>query len=219
MEGGVKQVVVTAESCKTSGTRKRRSSARKGVTPTETRKIEKQDHRQHTHTHIGGGGTSPGTVVGLASSRGPITANAPVVQASTAVNAAKATLSAAVTPAPVPVSTTGGAIPQKPVRVILGAGKKKVGVVLSPTKVKKLPGVTPQAKTRKAAKKIRMSLSGFGKRVNRANTIRRDAKKQTLEEVKKTLVEAKLIKTDTKAPESVLRQMLSDYMMLKNRAL
>lgn len=217
MEGGVKQVVVTAESCKTSGTRKRRSSARKGVTPTETRKIEKQDHRQHTHTHThtGGGGTSPGTVVGLASSRGPITANAPVVVASTAVNAAKATLAATVTPAP----TTGGAIPQKPVKVILGAGKKKVGVVLSPTKVKKLPGVTPQVKTRKAAKKIRMSLSGFGKRVNRANTIRRDAKKQTLEEVKKTLVEAKLIKTDTKAPESVLRQMLSDYMMLKNRAL
>ena len=217
MEGGVKQVVVTAESCKTSGTRKRRSSARKGVTPTETRKIEKQDHRQHTHTHThtGGGGTSPGTVVGLASSRGPITANAPVVVASTAVNAAKSTLAATVTPAP----TTGGAIPQKPVKVILGAGKKKVGVVLSPTKVKKLPGVTPQVKTRKAAKKIRMSLSGFGKRVNRANTIRRDAKKQTLEEVKKTLVEAKLIKTDTKAPESVLRQMLSDYMMLKNRAL
>jgi len=37
--------------------------------------------------------------------------------------------------------------------------------------------------------------------------------------VKKTLVEAKLIKADSKAPESVLRAMYADYMMLKNRAL
>jgi hypothetical protein len=46
-----------------------------------------------------------------------------------------------------------------------------------------------------------------------------DAKKQKLEDVKKILVDAKLIKADSKAPEGVLRQMYADYMTLKNRAL
>jgi hypothetical protein len=64
-----------------------------------------------------------------------------------------------------------------------------------------------------------MSLNGFGKRVTRANTIRVDAKKQKIEDVKKILVEAKLIKAESKAPEGVLRQMYADYMTLKNRAL
>ena len=122
---------------------------------------------------------------------------------------------------PAPVQA-GGKAPVKPVKVILEKKKKATRVVLAPTKVKKLnptPSTSQASKTRKVARKIRMSLNGFGKRVTRANTIRVDAKKQKLEDVKKTLVEAKLIKTDSKAPEGVLRQMYSDYMMLKNRAL
>jgi len=202
MSGAVKQVIVTAESFKTSGTRKRRSSARKGD---ETRRIHKEQH----------GGTSPGTVVALAASRGPITANAPVVKASNALDLMKSTTNST----PAPVTEGGSKTPQGPVKVVLAAGKKKSRVILTPAKLKKLPGAPQQAKTRKVAKRIRMSLNGFGKRVTRANHIRHHAKKQTIEEVKKTLVEAKLIKVDSKAPESVLRQMLSDYMMLKNRAL
>ena len=64
-----------------------------------------------------------------------------------------------------------------------------------------------------------MSLNGFGKRVTRANHIRKEATKQPIAEVKKTLVSAKLIKADSKAPEDILRKMYADYMMLKNRAL
>jgi hypothetical protein len=64
-----------------------------------------------------------------------------------------------------------------------------------------------------------MSLNGFGKRVTRANTIRKEATKQPIAEVKKTLITAKLIKEGSKAPEDILRKMYSDYMMLKNRAL
>ena len=202
MSGAVKQVIVTAESFKTGGTRKRRSSARKGE---ETRRIHKEQH----------GGTSPGTVVALAASRGPITANAPVVKASNALDLVKATTNST----PAPFTQGGSKTPQAPVKVVLAVGKKKSRVILSPAKVKKLPGAPQQAKTRKVAKRIRMSLNGFGKRVTRANHIRHEAKKQTIEEVKKALIEAKLIKVDSKAPEAVLRQMLSDYMMLKNRAL
>ena len=173
MEGGVKQVIVSAESFKSGGTRKRRSSARKGD---ETRRVHKELH----------GGTSPGTVVALAASRGPITANAPVVKASNVVDVVKSSTNST----PAPVTEGGSKAPQAPVKVVLAAGKR-----------------------------IRMSLNGFGKRVTRANHIRHHAKKQSIEDVKKALIEAKLIKVDSKAPESVLRQMLSDYMMLKNRAL
>ena len=166
------------------------------------------------------GGTSPGTLVQVQANRAP---NAPLLstnfQKSTEVVLAKPTIATESTPAPVSVSIQGGGTHAKPVKVILEKKKKGTRVILGPTKVKKLNPIGSQAKTRKVAKKIRMSLNGFGKRVTRANTIRVEAKKQSIEDLKKTLVEAKLIKAESKAPEGVLRQMYADYMTLKNRAL
>lgn len=207
-----KTFTVTAEAASTiGGTRKRR---KRTTAKTETMKIGKQE-----------GGTSPGTSLQIEANKPPGGAPIPPAnfQKSTETALAKTTTDS--NPAPVsaitkPMSSLQGGA--KPVKVILEKKKKTTRVVLSPTKVKKLnPTSTPVSapKTRKVAKKIRMSLGGLGKRVNRANTIRNDAKKQKIEDVKKTLVEAKLIKSDSKAPESVLRQMYADYMMLKNRAL
>ena len=161
------------------------------------------------------GGTSPGTIVQIQANKAPNAITPPAdFQKSTETALAKTTTESA----PAPVTQTGGA---KPVKVILEKKKKGTRVVLGPTKVKKLNSIVAPVvnKTRKVAKKIRMSLNGFGKRVTRAQKIRVDAKKQTIEDVKKILVEAKLIKADSKAPEGVLRQMYADYMMLKNRAL
>lgn len=224
----VKQLVVTgdaAEAFNNRGTRRRRRTSARGA----TRKDEQA------------GGTSPGTLVQLQANKAPgheaaSTNTLSQAKPSNASNLAKSSTNS--TPAIINASakeqlggSVGGAaaktVPHtnKAVKVILTAGKKKTKVVLAPAKVKKLPG-TPGAaaapstnKTRKVAKKIRMSLNGFGKRVTRANTIRHEAKKHSLEEVKKTLVEAKLVKADSKAPESVLRQMYADYMTIKNRAL
>lgn len=187
------------------GTRKRR---KRTTARTETMKIGKQE-----------GGTSPGTSLQIEANRAPGGAEPPSVnfQKSTDTALAKSTTDSS--PAPVVKATQGGAV--KPVKVILEKKKKATRVVFAPTKVKKINAIHPlgPAKTRKVAKKIRMSLNGFGKRVTRANTIRVDAKKQKIEDVKKILVEAKLIKSDSKAPEGVLRQMYADYMTLKNRAL
>ncbi len=193
------------------GTRKRRK--RSTASTAATMKIDKSEPKQK-------GGTSPGTSLQIEANKAPGGGAEPSAnfQKSTDVALAKATTESS--PAPV---QGGGKAPAKPVKVILEKKKKATRVVFAPTKVKKL-NPTPNtaassAKTRKAAKKIRMSLNGFGKRVTRANTIRVDAKKQKIDDVKKTLVEAKLIKAESKAPEGVLRQMYSDYMMLKNRAL
>jgi len=157
------------------------------------------------------GGTSPGTMNQLASTKAPATPEAPPAVPSQPSNLAKVTNS-------VPAPLTGGSVGTKPVKVVLGPKAAKSQVILSPKK----PTVAlanPAAKTRKHAKKIRMSLGGFGKRVTRANKIRFDAKKQGIEDIKKILKDAKLVKDTTKAPETVLRAMYSDYMMLKSRAL
>lgn len=232
-DSSIKQLVVTggaAEDFINKGTRRRRrSSARTN----QTRKVEQL------------GGTSPGTIVQVQANRAPgpdvsSTNSLSQAKASNASNLAKsATNSASAivsttakeqvggTAKTTPAATKATPVSNKPVKVILTGGKKKTRVVLAPAKVRKMPGspvTAPTAgsavnKTRKVAKKIRMSLGGFGKRVTRANNIRHEAKKQTVEQVKKTLVDAKLIKTDSKAPESVLRQMYADYMVIKNRAL
>ncbi len=206
----IKQLTVTgnaAESYLNKGSRRRRKSS--------ANKTVKQE-----------GGTSPGTIVQIQANKAP---DAPALGPD-AVSQAKASNSSALAktttdsaPAPATsavVSPQTGGKDKKSVKVILAAGKKKpTKVILSPAKVKKIPAPSDKAKTRKVAKKIRMSLHGFGKRVTRANNIRKEATKQPLDAVKKTLVAAKLIKPDSKAPEDILRKMYADYMMLKNRAL
>jgi len=209
-DSGIKTFTLTGEAAAgVGGTRKRKKRT--------TAKMEtlKMDHHEPLPKQTGG--TSPGTTLQIEANKMPNTITPPpAFTASSGTALAKTTTDSS----PAPVAQAGG----KPVKVILEKKKKTTRVVLSPTKVKKLPGgvaaptPAPQ-KTRKVAKKIRMSLQGFGKRVTRANTIRVEAKKQSVEDLKKTLVEAKLIKADSKAPESVLRAMYADYMMLKNRAL
>jgi hypothetical protein len=206
-----KTFTVTAEAASTiGGTRKRR---KRTTAKTETMKIGKQE-----------GGTSPGTTLQIEANKVTSLVDPPSTnfQKSTDVALAKTTTESS----PAPIQSAGAKTSisqtQKPVKVILEKKKKTTRVLLSPTKVKKLnptPTAVSAPKTRKVAKKIRMSLGGLGKRVNRANTIRNDAKKQKIEDVKKLLVEAKLIKAESKAPEGVLRTMYADYMTLKNRAL
>jgi hypothetical protein len=196
------------------GTRKRK---RKATASSETMKVGKEAERASTTSQRGG--TSPGTSLQIEANRAPGGAEPPPAAFKNSTSTVLAKTTTESIPAATPTPTlTGGA---KAVKVILEKKKKQTRVVLAPTKVRKLnpPAPVSQAKTRKVAKKIRMSLNGFGKRVTRANTIRVDAKKQKIEDVKKVLVEAKLIKADSKAPEGVLRTMYADYMTLKNRAL
>jgi hypothetical protein len=144
--------------------------------------------------------------------KAPVIPDAPLAAPSQPSNLAKLTNS-------VPAPLAGGFIGTKPVKVVLGPKAAKSQVILTPKKPVTVATATATSRTRKHAKKIRMSLGGFGKRVTRANKIRFDAKKQGIEEIKKILKEAKLVKETTAAPESVLRAMYSDYMMLKGRAL
>lgn len=228
----IKQLTVTgnaAESFLNKGSRKRRRSSANKTQKNEPPVVGKQD--QH-------GGTSPGTLVQIQANRAPDSTLGPdtvsqakasteTALAKTATNSSSASVSTPAVTIPPQIAATTSASAQaggkKPatVKVILAGGKKSTKVILSPTKIKKLPGAaaSEKAKTRKVAKKIRVSLHGLNKRVTRANHIRKEATKQPIADVKKTLVSAKLIKPDSKAPEDILRKMYADYMMLKNRAL
>lgn len=213
-ESNVKTFTVTAEAASAiGGTRKRK---RRTTAKSETMKVGKEQH----------GGTSPGTSLQVEANKAPGGAEPPSANFQKSSGGELTKVSTESTPAPVQgggakpaPQQTGGA---KAVKVILEKKKKGTKVVLAPTKVNKLnavPSSAVAAKTRKVAKKIRISLGGFSKRVTRAASIKKDSKAQSLESVKKTLVEAKLIKETSKAPEGVLRTMYADYMTLKNRAL
>lgn len=132
-----------------------------------------------------------------------------------------------------PVLKGGAASSTKAVKVVLAPKKKTQKVVLSPAKkVVKLPAPTTTAtatttssakkvrgKTHKAARRIRVSVEGLTKRMNRAKTIKKESQKLSLEKLKEELVTAGLIKKESKAPESILRQMYTDFQLLKQRAL
>lgn len=206
-----KTFTVTADAASTIGGTRRRK--KRTTAKAETMKVGKDQH----------GGTSPGTSLQVEANNPPGGGSPPAADFQKSTDSALAKPSLESSPAPV-LKQAGGTKPegQKAVKVILEKKKKGTKVVLAPTKVKKLqptPVVTGGAKTRRVAKKIRMSIHGFSKRVNRATTIKQESKKQKIEDIKKTLLEAKLIKDDSKAPEAVLRTMYADYMTLKNRAL
>lgn len=146
-------------------------------------------------------------------------------------------------PAPAPVAVpTPSLIPEqkggddKSVKVILEPAKKKTRKVIlaPPKKINKIPGTPSQTsatttpllkktpgktKTHKVARRIRVSVDGLSKRINRAKTIKKDSQKMPIDQIKKELIQSGLIKQESKAPEAILRQMYNDFETLKQRAL
>jgi hypothetical protein len=59
----------------------------------------------------------------------------------------------------------------------------------------------------------------LSRKIGKAKDIRTKAAEDKIDDVKKALQKAGLIKGDSKAPETMLRQMYADFMMLKKRAL
>ena len=117
-------------------------------------------------------------------------------------------------PAPAPIAPTPLLRNNIPAAMLGGKAK----VILEPPKKTAAKLVASKSKTRKS-RKIRVSLSGLGKRITRHKKIQKDARVSSIEEIKKTLVAAKLIKPESKAPETMLRQIYADYQTLKNKAL
>jgi hypothetical protein len=178
----------------------------KNITLTPTvptkRRTRKSSKKMELPTE-GGGSTSPGTITQLSASHTPSVKGPEPVGLNSDMTQKGAPIQAA------------GSKAHVPVKVILAEAKKKGKVLLAAAKV------APVEKTRKnkGARKVRMNMKGLNNKIRVAKTIRQKATKDTIEDIKKALEKATLIKVGSKAPESMLRQMYADYMMLKKRAL
>ena len=202
------------------GTRKK--GVRKG--PRKTYKVG--DSGSPTVIKEGGGSTSPGTITQISASHIPGTPGAPepvgVNSPLTAVGAPVQSAGKSAAEGKSAADSKSGAASTAsavPMKVVLAAAKKKKGkVILAAAKV---ASTVNASKTRKVshAKKVRVTISSMSKKIHKAKEIRKAATDTTLEEIKKALHKAGLIKGDSKAPEQMLRQMYADFMTLKGRAL
>jgi hypothetical protein len=188
---------------------------------------------------------SPGTAVQLAATHIPGPAGQATPPAPVGVDSAATQKGAVLTveaPAAPSAATKGGgaasggasggsAASATPVKVVLAAAKKKKpGVVLAAAGGAKpvVPALSTSGgglkkagagHTRHKARKIKVSMKTLRKKIHRAKTIRKSAEGASLEQIKKELQKAGILKADSKAPEGILRQMYADFMTLKSRAL
>jgi hypothetical protein len=175
--------------------------------------MEVSKKRRSRKVSFGGGSTSPGTIVQLQ------TTSTSDVQG---LSSKLTTQASPIVNSPVLANSllTGG---KK--RVILKAAPKKENrVTLSVSKMPKSiehlnSNTTLKNKTHKTSQKIKFSLKHLNKKINKARTIKKQSEEKSLDEIKKILSDAKLIKVDSKAPEAMIRQIYSDFMVLKHKAL
>ncbi len=111
-----------------------------------------------------------------------------------------------------------------PKKVVLAPPKKKTrGKVLLAAPGSSSVPTKHKAKGVQQTRKIRVQLSGLKKRLTKAKTIHKDSREKPIAEVRKLLEEAKLIKPQAAGkapvPDSVLRDIYKDYLLLRNRAL
>ena len=99
---------------------------------------------------------------------------------------------------------------------------------LAPATIKSSGTGTTHGQTGKRSvktRKIRVSLSGMKKRLTRAKEIHKESRNSDIADIKKKLIEAKLIKPrpegkpDSTEYDMLLRKTYEDYMLLRGRAL
>ena len=108
----------------------------------------------------------------------------------------------------------GGAT--KHIRVELKKKSDSKKVHLNPKKPEK--HVSKKHQTKKS-RKITLGVVSLHKRITHAKKLHKKVKEMPIEVLKEKLVKAGLIKSSSKAPENVLRQIAADAAVVKNKAL
>ena len=116
-------------------------------------------------------------------------------------------------PQPQPVQQGG----TNPIKVELKKKHLSKKVTLNPKK-QDAAAVKQPAQTKKARKFV-LGISSMHKRVTRAKKIHHTLDKMPLEELRKQLIAAKLIKPTSKAPEAILRQIAKDSQLVGKKIL
>lgn len=91
-------------------------------------------------------------------------------------------------------------------------------VHLNPKKTEAPKQLSKKHQTRKH-RKVTIGVSSLHKRITRAKKLHKTVKEMPIDKLKDKLIKGGLIKANSKAPESVLRQIAADVEVVKNKAL
>ena len=111
----------------------------------------------------------------------------------------------------------GGTTKQIKVELKKKPATKKVHLQPKKVEAPKTPSVKNSG-TRKV-RKITLCVSSLHKRMTRANKVHKKMKEMKIDDLKKELINKKLIKPTSKAPESILRQIAADAQIVAGKAL
>jgi len=133
----------------------------------------------------------------------------------------------------VPKTITRQNAPIEPPRPVIqdGGDDKKIKVELKKKQATKKvqlhpkkdgPQKVPTAKkseTRKKNRKVLLGVSSLHKRMTRAKKMHKKVKDMPLDKLREELISKKLIKSTSKAPESILRQIATDAQIVDSKSL
>ena len=105
----------------------------------------------------------------------------------------------------------------KNIKVELKKSTTAKRVKLHPKKADAKP-VLKKGQTKKS-RKITLGVAQLHKRMTRAKKVHRAVKAMPIDKLKKLLIEKKLIKSTSKAPESILRQIAADSQIMDGKSL
>ena len=105
-------------------------------------------------------------------------------------------------------------------KVILGGKKPKpTRVMLTKKNHGSAPLIASAGHASKRHRKVTLGLQHLKHRVNKSRRLNKITKQTPIEQIKKELLAAKIIKEDSKAPEAVLRQMYADAKIISTKSL
>jgi hypothetical protein len=108
----------------------------------------------------------------------------------------------------------GGKKPRQ-MKVLLTKKNHDAAAVLGATTPLNDTPVAQQQKNRK----VTLGLQHLKRRVTKARRLQKISKTASIDQIRKELIAAKIIKEDSKAPESILRQMYSDAKLVSTKSL
>jgi hypothetical protein len=111
----------------------------------------------------------------------------------------------------------GEAKDTKSIKVELKKSTSAKKVKLQPKKTEAKP-VAKKNQTKKS-RKITLGVASLHKRMTRAKKVQHKVKAMPIDKLKKLLIEKKLIKPTSKAPESILRQIAADSQIMDGKSL
>ena len=97
-------------------------------------------------------------------------------------------------------------IPQK---IVLGPKKNKVKVLLTRKRIHVAGAEGPRP-----ARKVTLGLIGHKRRITRARRLRKESRALPISDIEEHLIQKGIIKSTSKAPDTILRQMYEDAMSL-----